>query len=439
MKSHIILALSLIFSCNISAQNPQGNTTNANLKNGRLYGKLRDAASKQPVAYASVTVVSGVSGRDSLVGGALTEDNGDFNITGLPTGVFKVKVSFVGYKNFEKTVKITPREVEQDLGDFLVSADAKILDAVEIKADKVSNQMNLEKRVFNVDKNLTSTGGTAEDVLKNVPSVSVDVDGNATLRNRGTTVFVDGKPTLMTLTQIPADQIESVEVISNPSAKYDASTTGGIVNLVLKKNRKPGYNGVVALGVGQNDRYNGMVNLNAHEGRLNLAAFYNINSTQNPSEGFTHRIVKNTEGVAQKYFDQTTNNVLDNYFQMGKLGLDYSVNNRNTLSLSGTISDGKFNNSGVQNFTYANAQRLTDSTGTRSIEPQNFFKNYAIETAWKKTFPKKDKTLTANANYNWGSIANTATWLTNNFDSANKLKINQPERVNIAGANQSKQ
>jgi hypothetical protein len=439
MKNYFWIALLFVLTTSIAAQKPQGVPPNANLKIGRIYGKLRDALTKQPVAYASVTLMRTMGGRDSLISGALSEDNGDFNITGLPMGVFKVKVSFVGYKDFEKNIKIAPPEVEQDLGDLALAVDAKVLNALEVKAEKVSNQMNLEKRVFNVDKNLTSAGGTAEDVLKNVPSVSVDVDGNVALRNRGTTIYVDGKPTVMAITQIPADQIESVEVISNPSAKYDASTTGGIVNLVLKKNRKPGYNGMVAIGVGQNSRYNGMANLNMHEGRLNMTAFYNINSTKNPSQGYTYRTVKNTEGVAKNYFDQTTNMVVDNYFQMGRLALDYSVNNRNTFTVAGTIADGQFNINLAQDFTYGNANHAIDSSGSRITTPENYFRNYGVETGWKKTFPKKGEVLTASINYNQGNVANTAAWTTMNYDIAQKLKPNQPEKVSIAGGNQNQQ
>ena len=441
MKKLFVFPLFLLVATISFAQNPAGNSPMSNLKIGRIYGKLREAGTRQAVAYASITVEKSVNGRDSLIGGALSEDNGDFNITGLPMGMFKVKVSFVGYKTFEKLVKVLPPDnVEQDLGDLQLSADSKVLGELQVTAEKTSTQLSLEKRVFNVDKNITSIGGTAEDVLKNVPSVTVDADGNAKLREKGATIYVDGKPTLMTLTQIPSDQIESVEVISNPSAKYDASITGGIVNLVLKKNRKPGYNGIAVLGAGQNDRYNGMLNLNAHEGRLNMTAFYNINSAKSPSAGYTHKITKNTEGVTTSFFDQNSTAVLNNVFQVGKLGLDYSVNNRNTLSLAGTVVRGRFDISTYQDYTFKSPSGVLDSFGVRSTEPRNNFKNNSIETNWKKTFAKKGELLTASATYGFGSVSNVGDWTTTNIDAATgKPKANTPELVRIAGANKSSQ
>ena len=242
MKKLILFTL-LLLSFSLFAQ--QKNTPAI----GRLYGKIIDASKKEPIAYASVTVLRTLpNGQDSLIGGALTLENGDFNITSLPMGAFKVKVSFVGNKDLIKPVKISPpNSIEQDLGDWAMLEDAQVLSAIEVKAEKATTTMSLEKRVFNVDKNITSAGGTAEDVLKNVPSVTVDMDGNTKLRDRSATIYVDGKPTLMALNQIPSDQIESVEVITNPSAKYEASTMGGILNIVLKQNRKAGYSGVIGL------------------------------------------------------------------------------------------------------------------------------------------------------------------------------------------------
>ena len=185
MKKLLLFAL-LLLNITLFAQQ-----ANMPMNIGRLYGKVVDASSKEPVAYASVTVLRTIAGRDSLIGGALTIENGDFNITGLPMGPLKVKVSFIGNKDLIKMVKVSPpNSVEQDLGNLTMAVDAQVLNAVEVTAEKTSTMISLEKRVFNVDKNITSTGGTAEDVLKNVPSVTVDMDGNAKLRDRGTTIML---------------------------------------------------------------------------------------------------------------------------------------------------------------------------------------------------------------------------------------------------------
>ena len=402
---------------------------------GRVYGKIVDATTKKPVEFASVVIVRSMGKKDSMLGGGLTLENGDFNVEKLPFGPLKVKVSFVGYLEYSKTFMLVPPDnAELDLGDLALKTDVKVLDAVQVTAEKAQMVMNLDKKVFNVEKNLTSVGGTAEDVLKNVPSVTVDADGNALLRNNSTTIYVDGRPTLMSLNQISADQIESVEVISNPSAKFEAGTRGGIVNIVLKKNKKPGYNGFLALGVGTGQRYNGTVNLNVKEGRWNVSGLYNGTRSLNPTEGYVFRDLKN----GQRIFNQNTNTNFDNAFQIGRLAVDYSINNRNTLTVAGNIVNGKFNINSDQNFTYPLA--LTDSlvnNGTRLIRPKNQFTNYQLQTTWKKNYAKKGKELVVDFTYGLGQSSNVADWTTTTF---NVKKAALPtELTRITGGNKGQQ
>jgi len=435
----VLLPLALLFIfVPAYSQKPQGVRE---LNIGRLYGKIVENGTKQPVGYASMTVfIKNSSGQDSLVGGCLTQENGDFNLTGLPMGLLTIKVSFIGLKEVSKTVKISPpNDIEQDLGDLQMATDSQVLGTVEIKAEKSLTQISLEKRVFNVDKNITSTGGTAEDVLKSVPSVTIDVDGNAKLRDRGATIYVDGKPSLMTLTQIPADQIESVEIISNPSAKYEASTTGGILNIVLKKNQKPGYNGVLGLGVGSQGRFNGMLNLHAQAGKFSATGSYNGNSNKNPTTGYAYRTNLNPDRSVLNYFNQNTALTFANSFQMGRVALDYAVNNRNALSLAGTITAGTFNIHSEQNYEILNALRQTEIYGVRQTLPRNNFQNNNIEGQWKKTFSQKDKSLSILTSYGWGSSSNQAFWTTTGFDNTGQVLPDYPELVDINGANGSQQ
>jgi outer membrane receptor protein involved in Fe transport len=438
MKNIVLLAF-IIFSCSLFAQKQQGNGSTPAI--GRLYGKLIDAATKQPVAYASITVLRTLpNGKDSLVGGALTLENGDFNITSLPMGVFKVKASFVGNKDVLKPIKIAaPNNIEQDLGDLMMVADAQVLSTVEVKAEKATTTLSLEKRVFNVDKNITSSGGTAEDVLKNVPSVTVDMDGNTKLRDKSATIYVDGKPTLMALNQIPSDQIESVEVISNPSAKYEASTMGGILNIVLKQNRKAGYNGVIGLGVGNQDRYNGMFNLNMNQGKWNVSGFYSINNSNVPTLAYVNRTSLNTEGVVQNYYTQNSDVTYKNLFQTGRLNVDYALNNRNTLSLAGTLSNGSFNIPVSQNYQFLSASRQITSYGIRQTLSENDFNRNSLEAQWKKTYATKNKSLITQLNYSWGDKTNMSNWNTTGFDSQGVMLANNPELVKINDANKTDQ
>ena len=414
----ILIALGFLFTALITyAQMPGGMPAGGGKMpsiSGRVYGKIIDATTKQPIEFASVIALRPMGKRDSMLGGGLTLQNGEFNIDNVPLGGIKVKISFLGFKDFVKqnVMIMPPDNMEVDLGDIELQSDAKMLNTVDVTAQKSSMQLSLDKKVFNVDKNITTTGGTAEDVLKNVPSVTVDGDGNAKLRNSSTTVYVDGRPTMMSINQIPADQIESVEVITNPSAKFEASTTGGIINIVTKKNKKPGYNGFLALGVGTGDRYNGTLNLNVKEGRANVSGFYNVNSSKNPTEGYSYRTNYDSKGSILNYYNQNTNTNFNNLFQIARLSLDYQVTNRNTLTFSGTFVNGQFNIRSAVDDQLLSPSKTLLQRGRRDILPENEFKNYGLQAIWKKTFPKKGKEFTTDLTYNFGNSVNKANWLT---------------------------
>jgi outer membrane cobalamin receptor len=379
---------------------------------GRIYGKLLEAGTKQPVPYASVVVFRTMGKKDTILGGGLTLENGDFSIGELPFGPVQVKISFVGLKEFKKTLMIVPPDyVEIDLGDLKLESDAKVLGTVDVTAQKSQVQLNLDKRVFNVDKNITATGGTAEDVLKNIPSVTINSDGNAQLRNQSTTVFIDGRPTLLSINQIAADQIDNIEVITNPSAKFDASTSGGIINIVLKKNRKPGYNGFVSLSGGYPTNYNTTGNLNYKEGKLGVTAFYNMNYGSNPIFAYTNE-TRSNNGVRTGFFRQDGDNEFNRRFQVGRLSFDYSLNNRNTLTIAGNMVQGNFDIDVDNRFYSGLNDSKPDSNGTFRNIARNQFKNYGAQVIWKKTFPKKGQELTNDLTYNQSTSFNNSDWNT---------------------------
>ncbi len=438
MKNVSLLFICLLLAGSVTAQKIPG----AGPSIGRLYGKVVDASTKQPIAYASASAwLILPNGRDSLLGGGLTLENGDFNITGLPMGTFKVKISYMGNKEVVKTARLAaPNAISIDLGNLAMSPDAQMLSTVDVRADKATTSISLEKRVFNVEKNITATGGTAEDVLKNVPSVTVDMDGIAKLRDKDATIYVDGKPTLLSLNQIPSDQIESVEVISNPSAKYEAATMGGIVNIVLKKNRKPGFSGIANIGVGTQDRYNGMLNLNANLGKWNISAFYNLNASKAVTNAYVYRsnLEAGTSTVLD-YFNQQSDVVYDNAFQSGRLNIDYALDNRNALSLSGTVSGGRFNIPVVQSYEYLSSERLRTGFGIRNTYSGNDFARNNVEAQWKKQFATPGKSLTTLLNYAWGTTSNAGNWNTSGFDAGGEMLPGFPELADIQGSGKNEQ
>jgi ferric enterobactin receptor len=406
------------------AQNPTFSKT------GKIVGKVVDASNNQALSFASLTIFQSQNNKDSLITGMNLPVTGEFSMNNLPAGKLTLKISFVGYQSVNQVINLTEKDL--DLGTIKVSPDAKMLQEVQVKGEKDQVALGMDKRVFNVAKSLTSIGGTAESLLRSVPSINIDESGNASLRNMATTIYINGKPTQLTLAQIPANQIESVEVISNPSARYDASTSGGIVNLVLKKNRQAGFNGSVSAGIGQNSRYDGSLSLDYHEGKWNFTGLYNANSTQNPITGYVNR-TNFLNGSPTSYFNQNTDISLDNVFQNGRIVVDYTPNKFNTFSVASTIVGGAFNTISTQNYDYRNAQNTITSYGGRTTKPENNYTNIGFEFDWKRTFAKKGKELSLVTSYTKNNISNAADWLTTALNADGTSQPTYPERDKITG------
>ncbi|MCA6434920.1 MAG: outer membrane beta-barrel protein [Bacteroidota bacterium] len=402
MKKIIPLFLSIFITslCFSQGNNPMMKAMK-DLK-GRVYGKVIDSKTKKPVEFASVVVLW--YNKDSILNGVLAKDNGEFNIENLPPmGGFRLKISQIGYKtSISKFFIQVPNKLEVDLGDMKLEPDEKLLGEVEVTTQKSSVNLSIDKRVYNVDKDLSVKGGTGVDVMKNVPGVTVDADGNAQLRNQSPIIFVDGRPSNLTLQQIPADQIDRVEIITNPSVKFDANATGGILNIIMKKNLKPGYNGMAMAYVGTGDRYGGMMNLNVKEGRWNISGMYSYNQQMNRTKGFTNRTQLDTakNKTVTGYFNQENNTNFQNVFNFGRLGIDYNINIRNMISLNGMIVSGKIKSSDDQSFELLDKDKVSLLSAERVNEQFAKFYNYNAQLLYKKTYPKVGKELTADVSYN---------------------------------------
>lgn len=395
-----------------------------------LKGKISDASNNQALSFASIAVLRTIANKDSLIAGTTANESGEFIFPNLAKGKLRLKVSFVGYQNFEKVLQL---DNDLDAGNIVLQPDAKMLQEVNVTGRKSSVSMSLEKRVFNVAQNLTTVGGTAESLLRNVPSLSIDADGTAKLRSVATTIYINGKPTQLSLSQIPANQIESVEVITNPSAKYDASASSGIVNLVLRKNRQAGYTGTVSAGVGNNSRFDGMINLDLNKGKWNITTLYNINSTKNPLNNYADRTTLNADGTPQSYFNQNTQVSLNNLFQNGRIAVDYSLDNKNTLTLAGTYVAGQFDSQTSQQYQNSDIQHKLTSYGERTTVPHNNYTNSGVEFDWKHSFARKGETLSFTSGYNRNNISNLAEWTTTSLNADGSSQIGYPENDHITG------
>ncbi|GIV29789.1 MAG: TonB-dependent receptor [Bacteroidia bacterium] len=369
--------------------------------------------------YASVMLLW--YNKDSVVTGTLANGKGEFLIENLPVmASYRVRVSFIGYKNFEKRIYITPPDkIEIDLGDIMLQPDENVLKEVEVVAETPVFTTQIDRKVYNVEKDMSVKGGTALDAVKNVPTLNVDADGNVQLRNKSVTIYVDGRPSQLSLDQIPADQIERIEVISNPSVKFDASTTGGILNVVLKKNKKPGYNGMLMGGIGTNDRYNGMGNISVKEYPFNFSLMGNYNTQINYTKGYTRRTDLFNNTVAD-YYNQDNHTFNKSQFNFFRAALDYNLSTRDLISLSGNFPMGNFHTDDTQLFSSLSKDQTQVSHGYRVNNSDAGFRGYTGALNYKKTYPTPGKELTFDANYNYFHSINNYTYYTSTtIDSIN--------------------
>ncbi|MCW3126888.1 MAG: hypothetical protein JWO03_2546 [Bacteroidetes bacterium] len=412
---------------------PQGGTGGyggMKMSIGHIYGKVIDSQ-KKPVSYAAVALKT--LGKDSLVGGQLTEDNGDFSLTDLPFGAYNLKITFVGYKDIIQKVVVAPNKTDQDVGNLVMAADATKLKEVDVTGTKSTMELKVDRKVFNVGNDISARGGTGLDVMKNIPSVSIDASGNVTLRNNTPQVYVDGKPTTLTLEQIPADQIDRVEVITNPSAKFEAASSGGIINVVMKKNGKPGYNGIVNANIATNTGYNGLAMLNLKQKKFGVSLMYTVNGATNRTHGYNNtRYLDAFSEPTNNYVNQDINSTFKRVFQVARVAFDFYINNRNTLSISENAVFGNFNT--TDNIDISRNIQDTLLHGTQVNSQLNHFRNFTTDLNFKHTYPKEGKEYTIDIQYNHSQGGGDYLYTNTNYYPSGSIVAFDPRHQVFAGA-----
>lgn len=327
MRHAFLLLVSLFLCFAAVAQN----------KDLEVKGVVMDKTTNQPAAYANVVLKKMAD--DAFVVGAITNPDGSFS---LKTDLKKVylEVSFLGYE----TLLISPLSFTNniaDLGQVFISEDTQTLSEVVVQAERSQTEFKLDKRVFNVGKDLSTTGASALEVLNNVPSVNVGIEGDISLRgSAGVKILINGKPSVLAseegnaLGTITADMIEKVEVITNPSAKYDAEGTSGIINIVLKKNEKKGLNGSVSINTGIPDNHSVGVSLNRRTEKFNIFSQLGVGYRSIPTKtnGINKDLIENTTILSTG--EAFRNEVFYNF----NLGTDYHINDYNVITLSGSYA-----------------------------------------------------------------------------------------------------
>lgn len=313
-------------------------------------GVVVDSLANIPVEYANVVLYQ--DGRQ--VDGTVSRQDGSFSFTRIKPGVYSCSVKFMGYyERALKDVSVKAGNAAVDLGVVYLNPAVLMLQGVETTAEKPNIEYQIDKKVINVSKQYTAASGSAVDVLENVPSVTVDLDGNVSLRGSGNfRLLVDGRPTIVdaadALRQIPAASIETIEIITNPSAKFDPDGTAGIINVMLKKNTLQGLNGLINLNGGVNDKYGTDILLNHRSGGVNIFFGANYNRRFNPGS----MIQRN-----RTFFADTTSFVdADGSGKRGftgysfRTGMDWNLSDRDLLNIGVRIGERGMKNSDVADY-----------------------------------------------------------------------------------------
>ncbi|MES1221749.1 MAG: TonB-dependent receptor, partial [Bacteroidota bacterium] len=465
MKKIGFIVFVILGSLAATAQMPgAGGGKPANI--GHVYGKITDSSGKA-LADASVLLLQTKydtvtkKNKEVLLKGMTTKANGEFNLEELPMfGKLKLKISATGYAPYQQDISFQfkmdaggakpssdPSQqmsnmtkalnaFDKDLGNIKLQNDVQQLQGVVVTSSKPLMTLDIDKKTFNVDKNIVTAGGTAVDVMRNVPSLQVDIDGNVKLRNAAPQLYIDGRPTTLSLDQIPADAIESVEVITNPSAKYDASGgNAGILNIVLKKNKKTGYNGNLMAGVDRRGGYNGGGNFNIRQNKINFSAAVMVNRMRNQTTGTTNR--HDYTDSSDTYISQKNVNNTKGAFIFGKLGLDYFITNRTTLSVGGIKVHGQFKPGETIDINTQNVINSisTDQYSQRLSNSSREFNANGLQLGMKHNFAKEGEEWTADMNYFSGKNQSDAFYSTNYYSASGSLDGTQLQKVISDGHN----
>jgi len=418
MKYQYVLIFLLLFLMNDLLLTGQPN--NKPFNDGKITGTIQDKLLESTIEYATISLYQ--ANDSSLVTGTITNPEGKFSIGNLHPGEYYLEASFIGYTTTRITnLVVTPRNPNLKLGTINLQAAVEQLDEVEVVAEKSHLEYKIDKKVINVGKDITAAGASAVEVLENIPSIQTDIDGNVQLRGSSNfTVLVDGKPSVIegsdALQQIPASTIQSIEIITNPSAKYDPDGTAGIINVILKKQSRGGLNGIVNASAGSGPSYETDILLNYKTSKFKIFGGAEYRDRKFPGSNTIYREIYNDNST--NIISSSSEGYMIRPGKEVKAGIDYYLTEKSTLSLSGNIGQWGFG-------------RIRDTRSREYNVPATYNDYFFRETEWKiignyissnldfqHDFDEKEHKLKASAHFStWDGTENNEiiTYNTNEF------------------------
>ncbi|WKL50095.1 outer membrane beta-barrel family protein [Flavobacterium pectinovorum] len=412
IKFAVLLVLLFTSFYNYAQQPPAGRNK------VKVTGKVFEKVSKQPLEYATISIMA--PNDTKVIAGGITNPKGEFEVAVAP-GTYDIKIEFISFKSTE--IKQKSIEDDTNLGVVNLSEDAAQLNEVVVRAEKSTVEIKLDKKVYNVGQDMIVKGGTVSDVLDNVPSVSVDTEGNVSLRGSDNIrILIDGRPSnainvAEALRQLPADAIDKVEVITNPSARYDAEGGSGLINIILKKGKNQGFNGTFIASTGLPETYGLSANLNYKTEKLNYFTTGGYNYRTNEGGGKTNSEYFNEDGTTKSYLDEDrdTKRTRDGF--NGRAGIEWTLtpttfwtNAINYQKNTGEDVDViNYNNyDAARTFTGASSRLNNADTGSENVEfTSNLIKNFndkghklTADLSISRNTDDSNSIITASPNFN---------------------------------------
>jgi outer membrane receptor for ferrienterochelin and colicins len=404
-KLKFIFTLTLLFTFLLNFAQQDANSK-AKVK---ITGTVIEKVSKQPLEYATITFKN--PNNPKAIAGGITNSKGEFDVAVAP-GIYDIKIEFISFKSTE----IKQKSIQQNisLGQIALDEDAAQLNEVVIRSEKTTVEIKLDKKVYNVGSDLMVKGGTVSDVLDNIPSVSVDVEGNVSLRgNENVKILIDGKPSnainiAEALRLIPADAIEKVEVITNPSARYDAEGGGGLLNIILKKGKNLGLNGTFIASTGYPDNHGLSGTLNYKSKNFNLFTNQGLNYRNSPGNSLNNSKYLNPDNSARNYVNETRENDRFSKGYNGNFGIELYLNE--STSWTNTLNYRKSNGDNRDDVFMDNydANYIYNYTRNRINEEDSDSENVEFATNLVKKFKKDGHKLTLDGSFSSNDDKNTA-------------------------------
>ena len=360
---------------------------------GIISGKVVDAKNLAPIEYANIILYDTTT--SSMVTGVVSDSNGFFIIKDIPPGNYYIEYTFIGYaKQRTKALTISKKKTNFKLGELKIVPTAITMGEINITAEKSMMISKIDRKVFNVQKDIMAQTGTVIDMLQTIPSITVDADGNISLRgSQNVTVLINGRPSVMAgtanLDQMPASLIERIEVITNPSAKYRPDGTGGIINIILKKEQKAGFNGILGANAGNHNRLNTNLQLNYSTGKVNIFGSYGLRQDYRLRTSEMNSQTIDTSQDQSVYLWQTSEGTVKLLSHLAQLGIDWNLSKKDVAGISGTYNYRLVKRNDVTLNLYKNNELQPSEEFTRTLNGTENENSIGLKAYYEHTFNRK--------------------------------------------------